>query len=126
MRQLFKYIILYSLFTSCTKDVGEIEPAQESSSQSDTCTQNISYSMQIAPIINSSCAIPTCHVSSGYKDFSNYNLLKTSIDAGSNYFISRIKPGGGMPPSYSPNPNPLSTCDISKIESWIKNGYLNN
>lgn len=127
MSYLLKYITVCSFFMSCTNDIGEIEPVKELSfGQPDTCAQNISYSLHIVPIINNSCALPTCHVSSGYKDFSNYNSLKTSIDAGSNYFISRIKPGGGMPPSYSTNPNPLSECEKSKIESWIKNGYLNN
>ncbi len=127
MRFLFICTILSFVSISCTKDIGKVEPNKELlSGQIDTCSQNISFSKHIAPIINNSCALPTCHVPSGFKDFSTYSQLKTVIDAGSNYFISRIKPGGGMPPSYSTNPTPLTSCEVSKIESWIKDGYSNN
>ena len=127
MKFVFTCIVLSSVLISCTKDIGKVEPAKVLlPGQIDACSQNISYSQHIVHIINKSCALPSCHVPSGFKDFSSYSQLKTTIDAGSNYFISRIKPGGGMPPSYSTNPTPLTTCELSKIESWIKDGYPNN
>ena len=120
MKNFFGFIVTVVIVTSCTKEVGRPMPIV----QIDSCSTNISYAQQIVPLINQSCAISGCHVASGYRDFSNYTVLKNTIDAYPN-FITRFKSGGDMPPSYSIGP-PLTACQISKLESWIKAGALNN
>ncbi|MDP1800707.1 MAG: hypothetical protein Q8L81_05115 [Bacteroidota bacterium] len=120
MKKLFGFMFIVILSNSCTKDVGKPITVV----QVDTCTTDISYVKHIVPLINQSCGLSGCHVTGGYKDFTNYNALKSTIDNTSN-FITRFKPGGGMPPSYSVGP-PLTDCQVSKLESWIKAGALNN
>ncbi|MDP3556965.1 MAG: hypothetical protein Q8T03_06285 [Bacteroidota bacterium] len=120
MKKILGVIITLAVFSSCTKDLGKPTPIV----QIDSCTTDISYTKQIVPLINQSCALSGCHVTGGYKSFSDHNSLKSVIDNTSS-FVSRFKPGGGMPPSYSTGP-PLTDCQISKLESWIKQGALNN
>ncbi len=121
---LLVIIILFVFITSCTKDKGSL-PAPIV--LSDSCTTSITYSQKISKIINNTCAIAGCHVPSGYKDFSTYLTLKSELDAkGITYFLSRIKSGGGMPPSYTSGPTNISTCDYNKIETWLNQSYPNN
>ncbi len=117
---VFASCILYS----CTKDKGllPVDPVIPVGTV-DPCITNISYSLNIVPIINTSCAISGCHEPFGYKDFSTYSTAKSEIDAYTGIgFINRIKPGGGMPSIGSP----LSSCEVKKIETWINAGYPNN
>ncbi len=131
IKSLFKVIGLTTVlatFFSCTKDVGKLQQLSSVPAGSvDTCTTGVKYAQHIVPIINTNCAIPTCHVPSGFMDYSTYTTLKNYLDGGkSAYFNSRIKVGGGMPPSYSAGPQTLSTCDIAKLTSWVNAGYPQN
>lgn len=93
----------------------------------DSCTSHVMYEQKIVPILNTNCAIPTCHVSTGFKDFSSYGAFRSIIEArGKNFILSRISPGGGMPPSYTTGPKSISACDYDKIKTWLENGYPNN
>ena len=139
--KLFFYSVsIFWLINACTKDKGRapvqpllppVTPTITTTPTNtivtgDSCKTNIKYSVHISKIISNSCAIPTCHVATGYKDFSTYALLKGQFDAlGKSYFISRIKPGGGMPPSYSTGAK-LSSCDMERLEEWLKNDAPNN
>lgn len=84
MKHVFKYAffsVMMSLFViQCTKDKAPVimEPPAQAG---DSCSTNITYSKKIAPIINSTYALPGCHVPSGFKDFSTYTALKSEIDA---------------------------------------------
>jgi hypothetical protein len=114
----------------CTKDQGKPVSSRPASVapvlHADSCKVSSRYATSISKIVAVSCALESCHVSSGYKDFTSYDLLKSEIDAvGSEFFIKRIKPGGGMPPDYSTGPA-LSTCEIKSIEAWLIEGYPNN
>jgi hypothetical protein len=127
MKYAFVTIGAFLILFSCTKDKGMLPVMADTppppAGSVDTCSQNIKYSHDIAPIINNSCALPTCHVPSGYKDMSTYAALKAEIDSyTSSLYISRIKPGGGMPQTGPA----LTSCQISKIEAWIADGYPNN
>ena len=127
--KIFGLTIIVATFFSCTKDIGKLQQLNAVPAGSvDTCTTNVKYAQQIVPIMNANCAIPTCHVSSGgYIDYSTYTAIKNYLDGGkSAYFNSRIKVGGGMPPSYSAGPQTLSACDIAKLTSWVNAGYPQN
>lgn len=85
--------ILLIGISSCTKN-SETLQAEIPLSDS-TCMANVTYSQNIKPIINTTCAISGCHVSNGFKDFSTYTALKDELDTkGTAYFLSRIKSGG--------------------------------
>jgi hypothetical protein len=91
---------------------------------SDSCSENITYSSNIQRIMNTYCAIAGCHIAAGFKDFTSYGLLRDAItNSGTQYFLSRIEEGGGMPPDYSIGPTMLTECDYQKLESWLTSGY---
>ncbi len=121
-------IIAFTLLYSCSKDIAK--PTVISSlnaSGVDTCNTNIKYSKHIVPIILTSCARPGCHVAGGgLADFSSYTAIKIYIDANKTNFLNRIKPGGGMPDPSTTGPLTLNSCELSKIQTWIKEGYLQN
>ncbi len=124
MKYFSLIIVSFLILYSCTKDKGLLPVAPIIPAGTvDPCITNISYSLDIVPIFNNSCAIGGCHVQSGYKDFSTYSTAKIEIDTYTGVgFISRFKPGGGMPSIGSP----LGSCEVKKIETWINAGYPNN
>lgn len=87
-------------------------------------TANVSYSMQIVPILQNNCY--ACHSGPGASsgiDFSNYGAFAGW--AGSSYVIGDIThtPGfTGMPYGLPP----LSSCEINTILAWIHQGTPNN
>lgn len=128
MRNLFKIIGLTTVlvtFFSCTKDVGKIPPVIKV----DTCTTNIKHT-QIAPIITRVCAFSGCHdAATGSPNFTTYTALKTYLDGGkSAYFMARIVVGssGQMPANYTTGPKTLESCEIDKLNAWVKDGYPQN
>ncbi len=111
--------VFSSIVLSCKKDVGKLPVAVVV----DTCTTNIKYLKDIAPIITRSCAKPGCHTPTGYKDFTSYSSLSAEIGAiGKIGFYNRIKTGTDMPLGGPP----LSSCDLQKIQAWFDEGVLNN
>lgn len=91
---------------------------------SDCDTTKVTYSITIAPMINSNCE--GCHsggTPSGGVMLSNYSETKTAADNGS--LLGTIKHES----NWSPMPkggNKLSDCNIRQLEIWIKNGTPNN
>jgi len=101
-----------SLFNGCYYD-----NAEELYPGSLNCdVSNLNYDLVIKPIIDTNCAISGCHVSgTGRKDLSTYQGVKDVVDDGRlNQYVVVEK---SMPPS-----GPLSTCNIAKIDAWIKDG----
>jgi len=85
--------------------------------------QDISYNLDVAPIIAKSCALPDCHVGAFPNgDFTFYDDLKIRADNGELYF--RLT-SGQMPPSFSEVPA-LTICDVNTIVMWINEGAKNN
>ena len=81
----------------------------------------VSYSMNIEPIINTSCATSGCHAQggSGIGIFDSYAGVKDKVDNGS--FRQRVIADRDMPPG-----TPLSNCQIKYIEEWLNQGAPNN
>lgn len=81
----------------------------------------ITYTNDVLPIINTSCATAGCHVSggTGSGDFTNYTELKAKVDNGS--FENRVLIQKNMPPS-----TPLTDCELQILQAWVDNGALNN
>lgn len=108
--------LLFFLFSSCTSDNEEdLFPS------TDCDTNNVSFSADIMPIIDASCAVVGCHVQGGGGNgvFENYNNIKAKIDNGS--FAKRLLTDQDMPPS-----GPLSSCQMEHVQAWIDAGAPNN
>ena len=117
----FSLLILAQLLSSCKREKAVPFNSCENIS-------GVKYSNEIKPILSRSCAVPSCHVATGYKDLSSYDSLKKDIQKlGDSLFLARIRIGSGnMPlPPYNTS-NPLSQCDYKRIELWIKEGMVNN
>jgi hypothetical protein len=87
-------------------------------------TTNVSYSMQVVPILQSNCY--ACHQGPGASsgiDFSNYGAFKGW--AGSGYVAGDITGAPGHTPMPYGLPQ-LPACEINTILAWIDQGMLNN
>ena len=85
--------------------------------------QELSYSLDVAPIIRSTCAIQSCHVA-GFEngDFTTFETFKSKIDNGKLEFMISNRE---MPPANSKGPA-LMPCDLKTIRTWISQGAPNN
>lgn len=117
IRFLFSFgLVLVLSLSSCYYDKEDLLYGN------DDCTVNsVSYSVDIEPIINTSCAISGCHVQGGSGNgiFDSYAGVKAKVDNGS--FRQRVIVERDMPPTA-----PLSNCQIKYIEQWLNEGAPNN
>ncbi|MEO6329452.1 MAG: hypothetical protein ABIO55_10980 [Ginsengibacter sp.] len=87
-------------------------------------TTNMKYSLNVLPILQNNCY--SCHGNGqleGGINLDGYNNLKIQVT--NNNLINAITHA----PGYTPMPNglpKLPSCDISKIDAWIKSGAPNN
>jgi len=84
-------------------------------------TAQVTYSIQVEPIISASCASASCHVlgGTGSGNFQNYSGVKSKVDNGS--FMNRVIVQQNMPPN-----GDLSACEIEQLKVWLSNGAPNN
>jgi hypothetical protein len=81
---------------------------------------DVSFSNQVFPIIQGNCSITGCHVAGGNGMLlENYNNVKAYVDNGT--MFDRVVNTQDMPPS-----QPLTSCQIDQIDSWINAGAPNN
>ena len=92
----------------------------------------VSYLNDIRPILMTYCfgtGPQRCHVTNTNQgangDFTTYAGIKAKADNGS--LEARVlNPLGGMPPSYTTGPIPVTEEDKLKIRYWIDAGAPNN
>ncbi|MDI9338880.1 MAG: hypothetical protein QM539_10725 [Alphaproteobacteria bacterium] len=111
---MFAMVALTCIY--CTKAVPD-------TSSTDCTSVTVTYTQNIAPIINSSCAIPNCHNSISRKsglDYSTYSLTKAG--AANNNFLGSIQQLSGYE-AMPQNAPKLSDSSIKLIICWIKSGY---
>ena len=94
-----------------------------------TCdTASAKFAAFMSPLMTAQCATSNCHSASrqiGGVNLSSYTAIKNYITSNKVTFLGTIKHTAG----YSAMPDggaKLSDCNITKIETWIKNGLLNN
>ena len=81
---------------------------------------SVTYTSNIAPLINQSCATTNCHGGSRSPSLTNYSEVKTAFEAtGANSSIGRIE-RGNMPK----NSSKLADEKINLIKTWIETGFL--
>ena len=105
------------------EDGNEMEDEMEEEMEED-CDKEVSYAMDILPIVNAACALSGCHVD-GFQngDYTTFAGLKEKADNG------RLKDrvvGKSMPPSNSNGPKSLSDEQIELFKCWIEGGALDN
>jgi len=93
-----------------------------------TCdTANVRYSVEIVNILSANCY--SCHASSvaaasgGGNKLDTYTNVKGYASVGLLYNTVNHTPGYDFMPKNLPQ---ISSCDIAKIRTWIRNGSLNN
>jgi len=87
----------------------------------ETCdTADMTYTDDIASILNTSCAISGCHVEGGQSpELFSYVKVKEHVD-GDNKIIGAINHEDGfVPMPYPVGSDKIDDCDIDKIEAWI-------
>jgi hypothetical protein len=110
-------------FTGCYKDV--IFP--EAAIDPDGPPQLVSFKVDIAPMLNSKCALSGCHVSGAHKPYLPSDVSYQQMVNGG--FVNTILPKestiykmiNGEMREYIP-----AAADRQKVYDWIRNGALNN
>jgi hypothetical protein len=90
-----------------------------------TCPEEeVSFLADVKPIVESKCAIPSCHNGSlgAERNWTDFTTFQENAKNGNvkHHVINRI-----MPPSYSAN-GPLSQDQINTIACWVDQGAPNN
>jgi cytochrome c553 len=129
MKKLFLLALVVIGLCYCTKDksvMPDNTPTSKAPITQELCdTTPASFSADINPIIQASCATPGCHNTTGAAGIklTNYSEIKSQAEL--NRFLSAIKHKSGfsnMPKSASK----LADSNITKIECWINNGLLDD
>jgi len=110
-------------FTSCYKDIIKPNLAVDP----DGPPMAVSFSNELAPIFNTSCAISGCHVSGGHKPYMTTDISYLQIVNGG--FVNTALPKesilykmiNGEMQQYIP-----SAANRQKVYDWIRNGAQNN
>ena len=127
MKRFIKYtslmVVAGILFTGCYKDI--IVP--DLTADPDGPPQPVSFTTDLAPLFNSSCALAGCHVSGShkpylttgvsYQEIVNGGFVNTALPKQSTLYIMI----NGEMAQYIP-----SKADRQKIYDWIRNGAPNN
>jgi hypothetical protein len=127
MKRLFIYAGLLLVFgaglTGCYKDT--ILP--DAISDPDGPPQAVSFSADLAPLFNKSCAIAGCHVDGSHKPYMKTEISYLQIVNGG--YVNTLLPKqsviylmiNGEMREYIP-----SATDRQKVFDWIRNGAPNN
>ena len=94
-----------------------------------TCdTSTAKFAAFMSPLMTAQCATSNCHSAArqaGGINLSSHTTIKNYISSNKITFLGSIK----RSPGFSQMPDggaKLSDCTITKIETWINNGQLNN
>jgi len=116
MRSNIIYLVVFiGCFLSCTNDQLEVIEF--------TCDDEITYSNQVRPIIQNSCAYSGCHDGSGAApgDFTTFNGLAPFLSP--DRFEDRSLVVRDMPPNYASGPRSLTESEIEMMNCWVENDY---
>lgn len=96
-------------------------------------TTRVTYNLQIKEIIDTNCAIPTCHRSGtaapgNYTSYSSMEPFLTETVFKRFVVDLRNDPDLGMPPNWDHNPGPkdLTDQEFDLVTCWIDAGYPEN
>jgi len=86
------------------------------------------YTTDIRPIIEESCAYSGCHLGGAPGVYDSYGGLLADLESGlfrQRVLLRKDDPNIGMPPNYSPEDRPqdLTVEELVLIECWLEAGY---
>jgi hypothetical protein len=111
MKTLFIVLFAFVLM-NCTSHVDPISPC--------SAPDPVNYFIDVYPIIDRTCALPTCHVNgSQYGDFKNADEVKKVANSGKLEFMIVTRQ---MPAGITKGKTILTDCEITIIKKWINNG----
>ncbi|MBP6313514.1 MAG: hypothetical protein WAR83_09690 [Flavobacteriales bacterium] len=112
-------LMMIGFLTGCYYDVEEELYPNKFCVVGDATMANY-YTEQVAPIIETRCAIPGCHVAGGSApgNFLQYTEVKARVDDGKIQLL--VFDQRSMPPS-----GVLPSCDILKLQAWVAAGAPN-
>lgn len=120
MRSTLFFILLFCL-SYCTSD--KINPVPEKPANCDPAV-NVSYSVNIVPIVDANCNTSGCHASgSGNADLTTHSGLAAVAKTGE--LEERLL----LPlsnPLHMPQGTEMDTCELYELRVWIYEGYQNN
>jgi hypothetical protein len=111
-----KYLLLITLagivvFSSCSKD----DNGPDNSNPDDCSAVDITYDGGIKAIIDSNCAISTCHGGDpSIPNFTNYDNVFARRSAIQSRVVAKSMPPAGR--------TALAQDNINKIRCWVENG----
>lgn len=116
-------LVMFAGLTGCYRDVILPDPAFDP----DGPPLSESFKNDIAPMVNTKCALAGCHVSGGHKP--NMTIGGSYLEIVNGGFVNTILPKesmiyqkiNGEMREYIP-----SVVDRQKIYDWIRTGALNN
>ncbi len=113
MKPSYSILLLFGLFFilhSCTKDKVDASACN---------TTEVTYTDEIASIMNASCAIPGCH--NGDQPPLLVDFTSTSTASTGSSFLPRIRHDEGFS-AMPPDGSKLDQCEIDIITAWIADG----
>ena len=85
-------------------------------------TVNVTYAVEMKPIIDTYCGYSGCHVSgSGIGNFTSYAGILSYLESGQ--IEDRALEQQDMPPAFSEGPDELTPEDFDTFKCWIENGF---
>jgi hypothetical protein len=85
-------------------------------------TTAVTWTADIAPLINTNCATPGCHGNGTVApNLTGYTAVKAQADNGR----LRARAIDGVP-SFMPASGKLPACDIAALDRWLRAGAPNN
>lgn len=110
-------------FTSCYKDI--IKP--ELAADPDGPPQPVSYKGELAPVLNTSCAVAGCHVNGAHKPYLTSDISYTQIVNGGFVNVALPKQSILYQQIYGEMGQYMKSAeDKQKVYDWIRNGAPNN
>lgn len=107
------------IFSACSDDTDPVEPVVD---PIDNPTDTTTYTADVKPIFDGSCAFSGCHASgSGVGSLATYADAKTYTESGR--VVGAIKHESGFS-NMPKNGTKLADDKIATIEKWITDGYL--
>ncbi len=130
MKRIIIYTcVLFTIFTGLVGCYKDIVVPELGSGPDDLPPQQVSFQTELAPLLNTSCAVAGCHVSGAYIPYLTPALSYSQITNGGFLNLANPKESKlykmitGEMAQYMPAPAKANT---QKIYDWIRNGAPNN
>jgi len=97
-----------------------IASCKDDEAPTDNCT-DVKYSTVLAPLIESKCAVTSCHDAGSLNgDYTTYALMKPNLDSGkvrTRVVVDKDMPSGNVT---------LTDAQLAQFECWLDDGHPDN